>query len=74
MAHSIWKPIKRSFCDRVNEEVFLQARIVYPSGVLMDQPPRIEGHRCSKGMECNLFDKATCCWAGTQPNYDPFRK
>ena len=74
MAKSFWKPIKRSMCDRVNEEVFLEARVVYPSGILASQPPRIEGHRCSKGLDCNLFDKPTCCWAGTQPGYDPFKE
>jgi hypothetical protein len=61
-------------CDRINEEVYLEARMVYPTGILASQPPRIDGHRCSKGMECNQFNKPACCWAGTHPTYDPFKE
>ena len=72
MAIILWEPIKQSFCDHVNDEVFLEVRIIYPEGFLSDQPPRVEAHRCSKGFECNSFDKPACCWAGTQPYYDSF--
>jgi len=68
VASTFWKPIKQSFCDHVDDDVFLEVRIIFPAGFLADQPPRIEGHRCSKGMECNSFDRPVCCWEGMQPN------
>ncbi len=67
-----WKTMKCVTCDRVGEEVELQARVVYPADFLPDQPPRILAHRCSKGLDCNLMDTPACVWAGTAPAYDPF--
>jgi len=72
MERVVWAPIKRSICERVGEEVALEARIVFPADFLPDQPSRISAHRCSHGIACNLFDKPSCCWAGTLPEYDPF--
>lgn len=72
MAWMTWESEKRQLCDRVNEEVTLEARVVYPAEHLSFQPKRVLAHRCSKGLECNQFDKPSCIWAGTQPNYDPF--
>jgi hypothetical protein len=68
----IWKTMKRTSCDRVGEDVSLEARVVYPAEFLPDQPPRILAHRCSKGLECNQMNTPTCMWAGTLPGYDPF--
>jgi hypothetical protein len=72
MACVTWKAIKVQYCERVDEPVALQARVVYPASILPEQPPRILAHRCSKGLECNQIDKPTCLWAGTLPGYDPF--
>ncbi|UCF62245.1 MAG: hypothetical protein JSV37_05990 [Anaerolineaceae bacterium] len=68
-----WRTIKRQVCERIDEEVALEFKLVYPAELLPDQPPRIIGRRCSKAMECNQLDKPTCHWAGTLPGYDPFR-
>lgn len=68
----IWKTMKSTNCDRVDEVVALEARVVYPAEFLPDQPPRILAHRCSKGLECNQMNTPTCMWAGTLPGYDPF--
>jgi hypothetical protein len=72
MAWVTWKAIKEKRCERVGEQVALEARVVYPAEFMPDQPPRILAHRCSKGLECNQMDSATCVWAGTLPGYDPF--
>ncbi len=72
MACVTWKSIKVQHCERVDEDVALQARVVYPASFLPEQPPRILAHRCSKGLECNQIDKPTCLWAGTLPGFDPF--
>jgi hypothetical protein len=72
MAYVMWKDLKVHLCDRIGEEVQLQAKVVYPASMLPDTPPRILAHRCSKGMECNLQDRPACQWAGTLPGYDPF--
>ncbi|MEJ2011109.1 MAG: hypothetical protein P8X64_02665 [Anaerolineales bacterium] len=72
MAWVTWKSIKAQRCERIGEQVALEARVVYPAEFLPDQPPRILAHRCSKGLECNQMDSATCVWAGTLPGYDPF--
>jgi hypothetical protein len=72
MAYTKWKPIQRTVCERVGKEAALEVRLVYPSDFMPDQPPRVLGHRCSHGLECNQLDKPTCCWAGTLPDYDPF--
>ncbi len=72
MATVAWKDLKISMCDRIGEEVQLQARVVYPASIMPETPPRVLAHRCSKGMECNLQDRPACQWAGTLPGYDPF--
>ena len=72
VASCVWSPIKRAICERIGEEVTLEVRMVFPADILPDQPPRVLAHRCSRGIECNLFDKPSCCWAGTLPEYDPF--
>jgi hypothetical protein len=72
MAEKQWKIIKVRFCDHVDCEVDLEVEEVYPSEMMPDQPPRIRAHRCSRGVECSLFDKVACQWAGSNPVYDPF--
>lgn len=67
-----WRPVQREFCDRVQEQVVLEAQVVYPSEILPDQPARVLGHRCTLGLKCNALDRPTCCWAGTLPGFDPF--
>lgn len=74
MAYRNWEVIKVSYCEHVGEEVALEAEIVYPAAFLPDQAPRIIAHRCSRGMACNHFQHPCCCWAGTNPDYDPFKE
>ena len=72
MAVRTWEAVKIRFCDHAGSEVALEAEKVYPSDILSDQPARLLAHRCSRGLECSQNNKATCVWAGTNPNYDPF--
>mgnify|MGYP005871497745 CR=1 FL=1 len=72
MAEKEWKDIKIIYCDHVDCQVALQGQVVYPAEWMPDQPPRILAQRCSRGMECNLYQKAVCYWAGTNPDVDPF--
>jgi hypothetical protein len=72
MADLFWRPLKTAQCDRIGQDVALEAMVVYPAEVMPDQPARILGHRCSQGFTCNAFDRPACCWAGNWPGYDPF--
>lgn len=72
MSVKIWEPIKICFCNHVSQEVALEAEMVYPPEWLPDQSPRILAHRCSHGAACNLDNRPSCIWAGTNPNIDPF--
>ena len=72
MVERTWETSKVCYCEHVMREVALEAEVLYPMDFLPD-PPRVLSHRCSLGMECNQFAKAACVWAGSNPNYDPFR-
>ena len=72
MAVKNWQTTKVQYCQRVDEDVNLEALLVFPADILPDQPPRVIAHRCSKDIPCNMFEKPACIWAGTNPEYDPF--
>lgn len=72
MAAKVWQPVKYCFCQHFGAEVALEAQLVYPAEWLPDQAPRVLAHRCSQGTACNLDERASCVWAGTNPNFDPF--
>lgn len=72
MAEKIWQTIKVRYCHHVNQEVGLEAELVYPAEWLPDQQPRIIAHRCSRAIACNLDGRSSCVWAGTNPAIDPF--
>ena len=72
MAVTTWGTIKVRYCHHVEEEVDFEAEMVYPPEWLPDLGPRIIAHRCSRAMACNLDDRASCVWAGTNPTLDPF--
>ena len=72
MAHKTWQAIKVRYCDHAGTDVALEAQVVYPAEWLPDQPPRVTAHRCSRAIACNLDERASCVWAGTNPAYDPF--
>ncbi|HZW02349.1 MAG TPA: hypothetical protein VFF68_00360 [Anaerolineaceae bacterium] len=74
MAFKQWEALVVHYCDNANCEVTLEVEKVYPAEHLPDQPSRIIAHRCSNGIECGLFDRPTCVWAGTNPSYDPFAR
>lgn len=74
MAVKQWEVLQTSFCERANLDVALEVEVVYPAEFLPEQAPRVQAHRCSNGMECGLFSRPTCTWAGTLPSYDPFAR
>lgn len=73
MSEKIWETQKVQYCQHVNEQVSLQVQVVYPADFLPDQPGRILARRCSHGSACNLDNKPSCVWAGTNPSFDPFK-
>jgi len=72
MAQKMWQVIKVRYCDHAGEEVAMEAEVVFPADLLPDQQPRIFAHRCSRAIACNLDNRASCIWAGTNPTFDPF--
>ncbi len=72
MAVKVWEKVKTQYCERAGCEVSLEAETIYPADQLPDQPARLVAHRCSKAKDCMLLNEATCKWAGTNPDYDPF--
>jgi len=72
MAIRKWQSIKTCYCQHVKHEVDLEADIVFPASWLPEQKPRILAHRCSYALECNLDDRSSCIWSGTNPMIDPF--
>ncbi|MBN1370791.1 MAG: hypothetical protein JW987_02435 [Anaerolineaceae bacterium] len=72
MAVKVWQEIKVQYCEHAGGEVALEAEVLYPDEVMPESGPRIVAHRCSRGAECGLLEEASCVWAGTNPNYDPF--
>lgn len=72
MAVKTWQTLKVQYCHHVDAEVALEAELIYPAAWLPDQPPRVNAHRCSQGVHCNLDGRPSCVWAGTNPVYDPF--
>jgi hypothetical protein len=72
MAVRTWQTIKLHYCDHVKQEVGLEAQVIYPADIMPDQPPRVTAKRCSHGFACNLDDRPSCVWAGTNPSFDPF--
>ncbi len=71
MTSETWQPIRICYCHHVQQDVALEAEIVYPVDFLPDQP-RVVAHRCSHGLDCNLDGRVSCLWAGTNPVIDPF--
>ncbi len=72
MAFRTWQSLKSQYCTHAEEEVFLEAEVVYPAEFLPDQPGRVLAHRCSHGILCNCISSAGCVWSGVNPSYDPF--
>jgi hypothetical protein len=74
MATKVWESIKVRYCEHAEDEVSLEAQVVYPSEWLPEQPPQVVSHRCSHAFACNLDNRPSCIWAGTQPAFDPFKE
>ena len=74
MAVKTWEAVKIRYCDHASAEVALEAEKIYPSDILSDQPARLLAHRCSRGVECSQNNRSACVWAGTNPDYDPFKE
>ncbi len=72
MATRIWQTIKVRYCQHVCTEVGLEAEVIFPVDPLPDQPPQVVAHRCSHAFRCNLDERPSCVWAGTNPAFDPF--
>jgi hypothetical protein len=65
MATKVWESIKVRYCEHAEDEVSLEAQVVYPSEWLPEQPPQVVSHRCSHAFACNLDNRPSCIWAGT---------
>lgn len=74
MAHKTWETIKIRYCEHVGEDVGMEAHVVYPAEWMPEQQPRVVAHRCSRAIACNLDERASCVWAGTNPAFDPFQE
>jgi hypothetical protein len=74
MSAKQWQTLKVRFCERVGQEVSLDAEVVYPSDQLPDLSPRVFAHRCSLGYECAVNNQGVCVWSGANPDYDPFKE
>jgi hypothetical protein len=74
MSVRVWQSVKYCFCEHAGEQVALEADLVYPADWMPESPPRVLGHRCSHGLDCNLDSRPSCVWAGTNPLVDPFRE
>ena len=72
MAVKTWQPVRLCFCGHAGCEVALEAEVVFPAEWMPEQAPRVLSHRCSHGVQCNLDDRPSCVWAGTNPAFDPF--
>jgi hypothetical protein len=72
MALKTWQVIKVVYCHHVGSEVGLEAEVVYPADIMPEQSPRVLSHRCSHAFSCNLDNRPSCVWAGTNPTFDPF--
>ncbi len=67
-----WETVKICYCQHLKQDVGFEVLVVQPADLLPDQPGRVSAHRCSRGVDCSLDDKAACMWAGTNPAVDPF--
>ncbi len=72
MTEKNWQTIKVQFCHHVNCDAALEVQVIYPPEHLPESAPRITAHRCSLGTSCNAENRASCMWAGTNPDFDPF--
>ncbi len=72
MVHRTWQTIKVRYCEHAGSEVEMEAELLFPADHLPDQGPRVIAHRCSRAIACNLDNRASCVWAGTNPAFDPF--
>ena len=72
MAIKTWQTIRVRYCPHANCEVGLEAQVVYPADHLPEQAARVIAHRCSHAIACNLDNRPSCIWAGTNPTFDPF--
>lgn len=70
MAEKAWQVNRVFYCDRVQQVVTIETELIYPADILPDQP-RVVARRCSNAKECNLYEKPTCVWSGTNPNFEP---
>ncbi len=73
MSEKTWETLKVQYCPQVDDKVSLPAQVVYPAEFLPDQPGRVLAPRCSHGSACNLDNRPSCVWAGTNPGHDPFQ-
>jgi len=70
MAEKAWEVTKVLYCDHLRQVVAIETEMVYAADALPDMT-RVIAHRCSNARECNLYDKPSCIWCGTNPNFEP---
>ncbi len=71
MTLKTWQVEKTQYCEHVGHEIALETEVVYPAEQLPEQAPRVLAHRCSNATECNMLDKPSCAYCGTNPNFLP---
>jgi hypothetical protein len=74
MAVRQWETLKIVYCEHACKNVGLEAEVIYPADTVFESQPRVVAHRCSSAYECATLNQASCVWAGTNPNYDPFQE
>jgi hypothetical protein len=71
-SNSKWVPIKKQWCDILQDEAELLEQRVYPSEVIPDMEGyRVTGHKCTAAITCNLIG-CQCQWSYTGPGTDRF--
>jgi hypothetical protein len=69
MAWETWRTVKETRCKFLQDQVRLEARLLYAADILPDQPPRVLAYRCSDGQDCDRFNQADCPWGILTPTH-----
>lgn len=74
MSTIVWQAVKQIHCERIDADVSLVEKRIYPADLLqMGQPEvfRVDARVCSWAKECAVRG-CPCRWTGINPDYDPF--
>ncbi len=60
-----WVPVKKQWCDILQDEAELLEKRVYPNEIIPDtEAYRVVAHKCTAAVTCNLLG-CQCQWAYT---------